>query len=133
MKEQLLKGEKLLEFSKKLFTKYKKDIINLIEETTKKKFKYQRFKFMMEKGIDYWTVKQNKILIGSESIKQTKKVLGSIIHELVHINTYNKLIKEYNIGNSNKIERWTVDKTNEIIKKINYKNKTNFKLQNYDK
>lgn len=133
MKDKLLKNKLLLEFSKKLFKKYRKDIISLIEKSTKNKFRYKRFEFRLEKGIDYWTLKRNKVIIGSESIKPQNKVLGSIVHELIHINTYNELIKEYKLGTGKTIEKWTVDRTNEIIKEINIKNKTDFKLQNYDK
>jgi len=132
MKKQLLKGNKLLEFSKKLFKKHQKEVINLIEDITKNKFKYRRFNFGLERGINYWALKKNKIIIGSESIKEPEKVLGSIIHEMIHINTYDNLQKEYAAGKAKTIEIWTVDKTNEILKKINSYNKTNFKLQNYD-
>ena len=132
MKNTLLKGKRLLKFSKKLFGQYRKEIINLIENTTKKKFGYKQFRFELEKGLDYWTLKKNKIIIGSGSIKQPEKVLGSIIHEMIHINTYDKLLRDYKRGKSKIIEKWTVDKTNEILKKINRKNKTKFELQNYD-
>jgi len=117
-----------LEEVQKIFAEYKREIFQEIEKETKIKFKIKEIKF--EKwNKDYWSCGINRILIGNYH-KPKSKILTSVIHEAIHINTLylNLNYKENSIA----VEISTCVSATRIIKRLNKKFKKKFKMNKFD-
>jgi len=88
-----------------------------------KKIKFEKWKE------DRWSYKKNIILIGNYH-KPKSKILTSIIHESIHINT-SPLRMNYN-KNPLAVEIATCIVTSIIIKRLNKKFKKKFKMNKFD-
>ncbi len=123
-----MKKSPSLEEVQEIYNRYKKDIFKEIEKETKIKFKVKEINFEKWKK-DYWSCGRDKILIGDYH-KPKSKILTSIIHEAIHINT-SHLKMNYN-KNSLAVEIATCILTSMIVRKLNKKFNKRFKMNKFD-
>ncbi|MFA4952626.1 MAG: hypothetical protein WC584_00210 [Candidatus Pacearchaeota archaeon] len=116
-----------------IYGKYRKIIWKEIPKKTKVTWKIKEIKFeSWDRG--YWAAENNKIFVGYD-YKPKSKILTSIIHEAIHLNTINKKNqKRFSNSEKNAITREiaTCILTNFIIQKINKKLKKKFKKNRFD-
>jgi hypothetical protein len=119
-----------------VYNKYKQFIFREILKETKVKWRIKEIKFQISDK-DFWCAETDKgdtIFIG-RYYKPKSKILTSIIHEAIHLNTINKKTKDklmYSKENSLGIETATCIITNMIIDKANKMFKKRFGKNRFD-
>ncbi len=113
----------------KIYDKYKKFIWKEIPNQTKINWKIKEIKFK-EDNKEYWSAFKDTIFIGNY-YKSQSKIIASIIHESIHLNTLNKQI----IGSKENFfarEIATCILTNLIVRKLNKRFNKRFKKNRFD-
>jgi len=116
-----------------IYKEYKKFVWREIPNQTKINWKIKELKFgVWEK--DYWAAKNNKIFVGNY-YKSPSKILTSIIHEAIHLNTINKKTILMLSGSKEKAqarEIATCILTNIIIRNLNKRLNKRHKENRFD-
>ncbi len=119
-----------LEKVEKIYNKYKKFIWEEIPKETKLKWKVKTIKFK-ESNEKSWSAQKNGTILVGNYYKSLSKILTSIIHESIHINTsriFKKTFKKEAIAR----EIATCILTNKIIRKANKKFGKRFRKNRFD-
>ncbi len=122
-----------------IYEKYKKFIWREIPKETKIKWKIKEIKFLEHDENSWCAARGDTIYIG-QYYKPKSKILTSIIHEAIHLNTFNK---KFNKKIFNKTIIWSENMhlsseiatcilTNILIKKINHIFHKRFKRNRFD-